>query len=51
VKVLLIPFAIIAFVLFLLLLGAIGLVVSMAVLSFFGRIWRLLNRRAQPRRS
>ena len=50
-KVLLIPFAIALFVLFLLLLGAIGLMVSMAVLSAFGRIWRLLNSGAQPRRS
>ncbi len=51
VKVLLIPFVIVLFVLFLLLLGAIGLAVSMAVLSVFGRLWRLLNRSAQPRRS
>ena len=44
-KFLLVPFAIVAFVLFLLLLGAIGLLVSMAVLSVFGRIWRLVMRR------
>lgn len=44
-KFLLVPFAIVAFVLFLLLLGAIGLVVSMAVLSVSGRIWRLVMRR------
>lgn len=44
-KFLLVPFAIVAFVLFLLLLGAIGLLVSMAVLSVFGRIWRLAMRR------
>ena len=37
VKLLFVPFAIVAFVLFLLLLGAIGLVVSMAVLAFFGQ--------------
>jgi hypothetical protein len=45
VKLLFVPFAIVAFVLFLLLLGAIGLVVSMGVLAFFGRIWRLAMRR------
>ncbi len=44
-KFLLVPFAIVAFILFLLLLGAIGLLVSMAVLSVFGRIWRLVMRR------
>ena len=42
-KFLLVPFAIVAFVLFLLLLGAIGLAVSMAVLAIVGRIWRLLS--------
>jgi hypothetical protein len=45
VKLLFVPLAIVALVLFLLLLGAIGLVVSMAVLAFFGRIWRLVMRR------
>lgn len=44
-KFVLIPLGIVAFVLFLLLLGAIGLVISMAVLSVFGRIWRLVMRR------
>ncbi len=50
-KFLLVPLAIIAFVLFLLLLGAIGLVVSMAVLSACGRLWRLFSRGGSPRRS
>jgi hypothetical protein len=45
VKVLLIPFAIVAFVLFLLLLGAIGLAVAMGVLSVFGKLWRVIMRR------
>jgi hypothetical protein len=45
VKFVLIPLGIVAFVLFLLLLGAIGLAVSMAVLSVCGRIWRLVMRR------
>jgi hypothetical protein len=45
VKFLLVPFAIVAFVLFLLLLGAIGLVVSMGVLAVFGKLWRLAMRR------
>jgi hypothetical protein len=45
VKFVLIPLGIVAFVLFLLMLGAIGLLVSMGVLSVFGRIWRLVMRR------
>jgi hypothetical protein len=45
VKLLFVPFAIVAFVLFLLLLGAIGLVVSMGVLAFLGKIWRVVMRR------
>jgi hypothetical protein len=49
VKVLLIPFAIVAFVLFLLLLGAIGLGVSMVVLSACGRVWRFVMRRDRTR--
>lgn len=51
VKVLLIPMAIVAFVLFLILLGAIGLGIAFAVLAFFGRLWRLVNRGGSPRRS
>lgn len=52
VKLLLIPLAIIAFVLFLLILGAIGLAVSFAVLYVFGRAWRLVSggRGRGPRR-
>jgi hypothetical protein len=45
VKFLLVPFAIVAFVAFLLLLGAIGLVIALGVLSAFGRVWRLVMRR------
>ena len=44
-KVLFVPFAIVALVLFLLLLGAIGLLVSLGVLAFFGKLWRLVMRR------
>lgn len=44
-KLLLIPFAIVAFVLFLLVLGAIGFAVAFAVLAVFGRAWRLVFRR------
>ena len=40
VKVLLIPIAIVAFILFLLAIGAFGLLVSMAVISVFGQVWR-----------
>ena len=50
-KFLLIPLGIIAFILFLLLLGAIGLAIAMGVLSALGRIWRLLSRRGYPQRS
>jgi len=49
VKLLLVPLAILAFVLFLLLLGAIGLAISFAVLYVFGRAWRLVSR--DPRRN
>jgi len=45
VKLLLVPFAIVAFVLFLLMLGAIGLLIAMGVLAVCGRVWRLVMRR------
>lgn len=48
VKLLLVPFAILAFVLFLLLLGTIGLAIAFAVLYAFGRAWRLVS--GGPRR-
>jgi multidrug transporter EmrE-like cation transporter len=40
----LIPLAIAAFVLFLLVLGAIGLGIAFAVLAALGRLWRLVMR-------
>jgi hypothetical protein len=43
VKVLLIPFAILAFVLFLLVLGAIGLAISFAILYVLNGVWRLIS--------
>jgi len=43
VKLLLIPLAIVAFVIFLLVLGAIGLAVAFAVLYVFNRLWRLVS--------
>lgn len=43
VKLLLIPLAIVAFVIFLLILGAIGLAVAFAVLFVFNRFWRLIS--------
>lgn len=49
VKLLLIPLAVLAFVIFLLVLGAIGLAVAFAVLFVFNRLWRLVSR-ARPRR-
>lgn len=49
VKLLLIPLAILAFVIFLLILGAIGLAVAFAFLYVLGRVWRLLSG-GRPRR-
>jgi hypothetical protein len=43
VKLLLIPLAVIAFIIFLLILGAIGLAVAFAVLFVFNRLWRLIS--------
>lgn len=43
VKLLLIPIAIVAFVLFLLVLGAIGLAISFAVIYLVGGAWRLVS--------
>lgn len=42
-KLLLIPLAIVAFVIFLLVLGAIGLGVAFAVLYGFNLFWRLIS--------
>jgi uncharacterized membrane protein YvlD (DUF360 family) len=49
VKFLLIPLAILAFVLFLLVLGAIGLAIAFAVISIVGRAWRFVSG-GRPRR-
>ena len=43
VKFLFVPIVIIAFAVFLLVLGAIGLAVSFAVLAVLGRAWRLVS--------
>ncbi len=43
VKLLLVPLAIFAFVLFLLVLGAIGLAISFAVIYVLGGAWRLVS--------
>jgi uncharacterized membrane protein YedE/YeeE len=43
VKLLLVPVAIVAFVLFLLILGAIGLAISFAILYVLGGAWRLIS--------
>ncbi len=42
-KVLLIPIAIVAFLVFLIVLGAIGLGVSFIILATLGKIWRLIT--------
>jgi hypothetical protein len=44
VKLLLVPFAILLFVVFLIVLGAIGLAVAYAVIYVFSRPWRLVTR-------
>lgn len=49
-KLLLIPVAILAFLIFLLVLGAIGFAVAFAVLYVLGRIWRLLSAGRPSRR-
>jgi hypothetical protein len=43
VHILLVPFAVVAFVIFLLVLGAIGFAVSFTVLAVLGRAWRLVS--------
>ena len=42
-KLLLIPIAIIAFIVFLIVLGAIGLGISFIILATLGKIWRLIG--------
>lgn len=42
-KLLLIPLAILAFIVFLLILGAIGLGIAFAVIYVLGGIWRLVS--------
>ena len=42
-KVLLIPIAIIAFLVFLIVLGAIGLGVAFLILAALGKVWRLIT--------
>jgi hypothetical protein len=42
-KLLFVPIVVIAFVIFLLVLGAIGFAVSFAVLAVLGRAWRLVS--------
>jgi hypothetical protein len=44
VKVLLIPVAIVAFIVFLIVLGAIGLGIAFVIISIFRGLWRLLTR-------
>jgi hypothetical protein len=42
-KVLLIPIAVVAFIVFIIVLGAIGLGISFIVLATLGKIWQLLT--------
>lgn len=48
-KFLLIPLGIAVFILFILVLGAIGLLISTTVLSLLGKLWRLLSVGSQGR--
>jgi hypothetical protein len=57
-KLLLIPIAIVAFIVFLIVLGAIGLAIAFIILAALGKIWRLLtitirviNRRGRRQRT
>ena len=50
-KLLLIPLAILAFILFLLVLGAIGLAIAFAVIAAIGRVWRFISGGRPRRRS
>ncbi len=50
-NILLVPLAIAALILFLLVLGAIGLLVSMLVIGGVRGVWGLLNRGGRGRRS
>jgi Flp pilus assembly protein TadB len=49
VKILLVPVAILAFIVFLIVLGAIGLGIAFLILATFGKIWKVLTR-AERRR-
>jgi hypothetical protein len=51
VKVLLIPLAILAFLVFLIVLGAIGMGIAFAILATLGKIWRLISRGGSRQRS
>jgi len=51
VEILLIPLGILAFILLLLVLGAIGLGAAMAAIGACGWLWRLVNRGGSRRRS
>jgi len=42
-KLLLIPIAVIAFIVFLIVLGAIGLAIAFILLATLGKIWRLIT--------
>lgn len=42
-KVLLIPIAIVAFLVFLIVLGAIGLAAAFIILAALGKVWRLIT--------
>jgi hypothetical protein len=42
-KVLLIPIAVVAFIVFIIVLGAIGLGISFIVLATLGKLWQLLT--------
>ena len=43
-KILFAPLAILAFILFLIVLGAIGLGIAFVLIAFVGKVWRVLTR-------
>jgi predicted membrane metal-binding protein len=44
VKILFVPLVVLAFILFLIVLGAIGLGVAFVLIAVVGKVWRLLTR-------
>lgn len=50
-KILFVPLAILAFILFLIVLGAIGLGVAFVIIAVVGKVWRVLTRADRRRQA